>query len=179
MKIQLLFLLLLQIVSNSAFAASLAGDIIDTRWQYNTFDASASYLVGSGVEDTSWISNAYSIDISENRISIDANSGYLGQGKNTIWTFSSLDFGEPITSVALDTNWSNMNDSWVTFGPDSITLTFLMDANYGPSVDFLYLTLNPGSGYTPIASAPVPAAVWFLATAMAGLLAFTRQKRQS
>ena len=136
------FCFLTSLAMGTVANATLIGDSIDARWQFNTFDETTSFLVVPGSEGA-WRPRVF-IDIEASSIAVDYQEDLIGQTAGTIWTFSSLDWvGTPgiITGFSVSTNWTGWQDSFVSFGTDLVRIDFLNDVSFNWGRDFWRIDL--------------------------------------
>lgn len=141
---RLIFLAAVCMAAGSA-SASLIGDEIDARWQFETVDQTTTYLVGPGIEGDPWVGFA-TLDIDANSFGVDyTDPNIVGQADGTVWTFSDLDWiGTPGEIIGFDvsTNWTGWSDDFVTFGTDFVRVDFLNNVGFDGNTDFWVLELE-------------------------------------
>ena len=149
---------------------TLIGDTIEARWEYpfSGFDQTDSIVVGAGPEGF-WPSGSevVTLDVASSSISVDYIAQVFGIVSTVVWTFSSLDFDPVanITDVSVETNWTNWDDDFLSFGDDFVRVDFLESVRFDSSTDVWVLTIE---------TIPEPAAITLLALASACVLARPR-----
>jgi len=169
MKRKLTILAALATMVSTTAHAGLMGDQVTAAWAYShsSFHQTKTVVVGPEVELTGNWGGFYSLDVGDDYIDSllpDATGILPGLG----WHFSSLDYGG-IGGISVSTNFSGWDDSWATFGDDTVDVTFLDRVDFPLGEGYLRITLL---------AVPEPSSGPLILIGLAGLIAVFRGNRR-
>ncbi len=168
-----------------AFAGDLTGKFVDVQLIFPTADDvrgdravtvhSGAEIAcdgnGAGTDVCTGFIVASSFDIGADSITLDITGGHSSWNVYDFngYAFTGLAAGGTWTGYTLSTNFAGLDDSRVTFTPDSLAIN--MQGIQADAGDFFTLTLNS----TP--AVPEPANVAMLLAGAAALAGIARRKR--
>ena len=169
MKRTITIIAALAIALSTTAHAGLTGDQVTAVWAYppSSFHQSNTVLVGPGIELAGNWGGIHSLDVGDNYIDslLPGATGILpGLG----WHFSNLDYGG-IGGISVSTNFSGWDDSWATFGDDSVDVNFLERVDFPLHEGYLHITLL---------AVPEPNSGPLILIGLAGLIAVFRGNRR-
>lgn len=157
--------------------ASLIGTQMTANWIYAPFNTTdpRTFTVGQGIEVSGWASE-FTVDVQSSKIIVDNVMGPgNGLANGVTWVFTVTDWGGTtgsITGVSVNTNYTGWSESFLSFNPNSITVSF-GDVSYGSYTTDIF-EINVSSATSVV---PIPSAVWLFFSGLLGL--FTMSKMNS
>lgn len=172
-KISATFLFLL--ISPSISYASLVGTQMTANWIYAPFNTTdlRTFTVGQGIEVSGWAGD-FTVDAQSSKIIVDNVTGPgTGLASGVSWVFTVTDWGGTpgsITDVSVNTNYTGWSESFLSFNPNSITVSF-GDVSYGSyTTDVFEINVSTAASIVPI-----PSAIWLLFSGLVGLFAICKK----
>jgi len=167
-----------------AFAADLTGQAVDVQWLFGTppaVIADRNVTVGAGPEIScagnstgpdlcSFFVDGATIDIGADtiKLTIDSGTAFWGASQFNGYMFSNLAAGGAWSGYALSTDFAGVDDSLVTFTPDSLSIN--MQGIHPVAGQSFTLTLLT-------APVPEPTNVALLLAGLGALAGIARRKR--
>lgn len=177
-RISAIFLFLF--ISSSTSYASLIGNEMTANWTYAPFNTTdlRTFTVGQGVEVNGWASE-FIVDVQSSKIIVDNVTGPgSGLANGVTWTFTVIDWGGTlgsITGASVNTNYTGWSGSFLTFDPNSVTISFGGDVDYGSYTTDIF-EINVSSATSAV---PIPSAVWLFFSGLLGLLTMSKMNSKT
>lgn len=169
MKRKITVIAVLVTMASTTAHAGLTGDQVTALWAYPRAHLYQTHdlVVGPGAELAGNWGGGHSLDIGNDYIeSLLPDVVAILPGLH--WRFSGLDYGG-IGGVSVATNFSGWEDSWVTFGDDSVDVDFLDRVDFPLHEGYLRITLL---------AVPEPSSGPLILFGLAGLIAVFRKDRR-
>ena len=125
--------------------ATLLGDEVMANWTFEDFSQSHTFTVIDGIElNGSWGLAEGILDVQDSTIVVDMvlSSGFSA---GVMWDFLDLDWVKSpgkIIDVSVSTNYVGWSDTFVSFGPDSISVNFQREVSFDVDSDIFNIAIT-------------------------------------
>lgn len=149
--------------------ASLIGDEVTATWTVmrNGFIDVNTFVASDGIDLLGDWALGHNLDVLDSAIEVDFPFA-TGLGPGVLWEFTSLDWvgmDGSIANVTVDTNYVGWSDSFLSFGPNSISIDFSNRVQF-PQSDLFRINITAEH----VSALPEPSSLSLLLIGLAGTI---------